>query len=195
MVADVMTEGKEIVTHKSFKSSRGTCVPKVAIMLRVRRERIPGDRPPHPVSLYSHVVSPGVAGQVHSLWGQAVIYSREPDQIRFVVPPPLKVAMFSVKLIPPESDNVSTMASARAAIIVCIQVRSCASSPRRRVLLFCTLSHLKFRPLRAHPPFHSPPHTPLSPPSLWFVRVLVKGDPTAGRGPPFNYFVIYIVLR
>ena len=137
MVADVMTEGKEIVTHKSFKSSRGTCVPKVAIMLRVRRERIPGDRPPQPVSLYSHVVSPGVAGQVHSLWGQAVIYSREPDQIRFVVPPPLKVAMFSVKLIPPESDNVSTMASARAAIIVFRSGRA----PRRRAVV-CSFSAL-----------------------------------------------------
>ena len=88
--------------------------------------------------------------------------------------------MFSVELIPPESDNVSTMASPRRQH--CIQVVRLVRRRRRRsrgrVLLFCTLSHLKFRPLRAHPPFHSPPHTP---PPLWLVRVLVKGDATAGR--------------
>ena len=88
--------------------------------------------------------------------------------------------MFSVELIPPESDNVSTMASPRRQH--CIQVVRLVRRRRRRsrgrVLLFCTLSHLKFRPLRAHPPFHSLPHTP---PPLWLVRVLVKGDATAGR--------------
>ena len=81
-------------------------------------------------------------------------------------------------------------------LVAIIVFRSCASfvvaasvAAAGRVLLFCTLSHLKFRPLRAHPPFHSPPHTP---PPLWLVRVLVKGDATAaaGRaGPPFNHFV------
>ena len=83
-------------------------------------------------------------------------------------------------------------------LVAIIVFRSCASfvvaasvAAAGRVLLFCTLSHLKFRPLRAHPPFHSPPHTP---PPLWLVRVLVKGDATAGRArvtiQPLRNFLI-----
>ena len=176
-------------------------VPKVAMLLR--REKNPFGLatlcPP-----YSHVVSsPGVAGQVHSpsplgSGSRHLFHETRPDQICWLprrAPPAQSGDVFG-STYPPESDNVSTMASRRARP----SLYSGRASPRPSSSSCAPFLHfitLKIPAAsRAHIPLFIPHPTLPSPPrpSLWFRSRACKRGRHRGAGASIQQLLRILFL-